>query len=473
MSNTLYRCQTQTPNGPLMVGAAQVEITPDLPVRRGGGGVGGLAASYTSEVHCPLTAQSVAWGDDQQCIIWTSCDLGSVEDEFVAVFRQIVSAETGLPYQRINLSATHSHGGPSGPKFSIYHTESSMSETRSTYLKMMEKAAKSAVEAYRNRQPVRLGYGSGRAERACFNRRFIMSNGTVRMHGKESEGVKRLQAEGPVDDELQIVWFEGNDSRLPKAMLVNLASHPNQMYGKNALGSEYPGVMREVIWRALGQRFPIVFLQGACGNVQPVDIEEGAGWGEGMEGIHTIGHLLAGEVLKLIHSSKAQETTGILLAQANAPVELSLRVFPQEEAECTLRIVREAKQAGDLKARLDHHFKTVEEKARAKQIVLLETLREKGDTELIELGAMRLGDIVFITTPAHQFVEFQIALKKAFPGKKIILADLTNGSANYIPTPLAIALGGYETEHRRYEPAAGEKIMTAGAALARELFHLT
>lgn len=462
---------TTTLTAPLLVGAASRDITPDLPAPRGGGGVGGLAAVYTSEIHSPLTAQSVAWGNEDEVIIWTSCDLGGVENEFAAEFRGNVSKATGLPEHRINISATHSHGGPSGPKFSLYHTESLENESRAVFRTMFDKAAQSAVAAFSNRQPAKMGYGSGRVQRACFNRRFIMSNGRVRMHGKTSPGVERLQAEGPVDDEVQVVWFEHRETGEPIAILVNMASHPNQMYGNKALGSEYPGVMRETVSRALGRDIPIVFLQGACGNIQTVDIEGNAKWGGGVEGIHTVGTMLGGEVIKLLHSSKARDTTGMLLACASGSVELAYRDFPAEEVEHVLRVVREGKQSGDLKAHLDNHFPDLEQKARAKQVVLIDSLKQKSDADVLEIGGIRLGDIVFITTPAHHFVEYQIALKKAFPGKRVLLADLTNGSANYIATRLGIALGGYETEHQRYEPAAGEKILAASKALAGRLWN--
>src|SRR5690606_14781903 len=104
-------------------------------------------------------------------------------------------------------------------------------ENRKVYQTIMEKAAVGASEAWTNRRPVRIGSGSGRAERACFNRRYIMSDGKSRMHGRLSEGVTRIQAEGPVDDELLVTWFEDYETGEPLAILVNLASHPNQMYG--------------------------------------------------------------------------------------------------------------------------------------------------------------------------------------------------------------------------------------------------
>lgn len=203
--------------------------------------------------------------------------------------------------------------------------------------------------------------------------------------------------------------------------------------------------------------------------MQTVDIAGEPGWGLRRKGIQTIGNLLAGEVLKLLHSSTPRETIGLTLGLGRASAELSLRVFPPEEVAHTLRIVEEAARSGHLKAFLDARFPSIEEKARAQQIVSIASLQKGGTREVVEIGGLRLGEVLFLTTPAHQFVEFQIALKQALPGTKVLLADFTNGFVNYVPTPLAIALGGYEPEHRRYEASAGEKILSVSITLAKNL----
>jgi len=63
-------------------------------------------------------------------------------------------------------------------------------------------------------------------------------------------------------------------------------------------------------------------------------------------------------------------------------------------------------------------------------------------------------------------------LKEAFPGKGVLWADFTNGAHNYVPTREALARGGYETEHGRFEADAGEKILATGMTLFGELFEM-
>lgn len=105
-------------------------------------------------------------------------------------------------------------------------------------------------------------------------------------------------------------------------------------------------------------------------------------------------------------------------------------------------------------------------------VAQLDFLKKQNAVETLELVGIRVGDVVFVTTPAHRFVEFQIALKQAFPEKPVILVDLTNGFVNYIPTRQAIDRGGYATERRRFGPDAGEKTLAANVALVNELLAL-
>ncbi len=453
-------------NQVLLVGAAQVEITPPLPVARGGSF---LESSDISDVFSPLTAQAVAWEKDGDSAIWTVCDVGNIQDVLVPRFRKRVAEQTGVAPERIHLSATHSHGAPSGPVFSIYRGEAMCRQVLQTYETMIDKAAEAAVVAYRKRRPARMGYGRGHAPRAAYNRRFIMSNGRVCMHGNAGPGIQRLQCEGPVDDQVQVVWFESCDAGATIAIMVNFASHPSQMYGMPKLGADYPGVMREVVGRALGCDVPILFLQGACGNVQPVDLENDPTWGRGERGIRNTGGLLAGEIIKIMHSAWTVETDTMPFRQAHTRLALPYRTFPEEEAARTLQLIREGQATADCKAYLDPYFASLEQKARAKAIALIDHLRRRHRADTLELSAIRLGEMVFVMTPAHQFVEFQIALKSAFPEYKVMLTDFTDGACNYVPTPLAIALGGYETEHRRYQPDAGDRIRQASMGLIREL----
>jgi len=53
--------------------------------------------------------------------------------------------------------------------------------------------------------------------------------------------------------------------------------------------------------------------------------------------------------------------------------------------------------------------------------------------------------------------------------RKVIMTEQTNGRISYVPTPLAHALGGYETIISRFGPGAGEMIRDASCELLEKL----
>jgi len=452
--------------GPLLVGAAKADITPALPIERSGG-VGLRPPAPIAKAIAPLMAQAVSFGhSEEDTLIWVSMDLGSIELVSVNHFRESVTKATGIPPERILLSATHTHGSVPGPRFTLNRTPEQDADVLRMSFEIMKKGAAAAAEAFNRRRPARMGSARGNVERAAFNRRFIMSNGRSVMGGRGGDGLTRVEIEGPADPELQSVWFEDATTGDPIALLVNFASHPNQMYGMDMLGPEYPGVMREVVCESLGQDFPVLFLQGACGNTATRDLEGDQDWGRGLSGIDQIGRLLAAEVLRQMRGNRARPTEALLFLHRQARVPLEYRSYPPEEVAAVLELLR----SKDAEARIQTEFPSLEQKARAKAIAQREALIANGVPPEVEVHAIRMGDVAVFTTSAHLFVEFQLALKAAFPERPVLWVDFTNGAHNYVPTPRAAALGGYETEHRRFEADAGDQILAAGKSLVDSLF---
>lgn len=451
----------------LMAGSGRIDITPPLPVERGGS----FRLMEVTKVYTPLMAHSIAVSQGDEAFIWTSVDLGSLGRGRSDRFRERVIEATGLAEHQVHISTTHCHGAPTGPgDFQIYANDERQEKAWRVYQDMMEKAAASAIEAWNNRRPVKVGHGVGNIERACFNRRWIMSTGRSAMHGKSENGETRIQIEGPVDDTLQVVWFIDEQTGGYVAALVNAATHPNQSYGLEGLHADFPGEMRQCIWGALQENFPILFLQGACGDVQPVDLKDDPTWGKKLEGIRTIGRHIAGEVIKVMHASRPVSGQTLALHTDHVHVSLDFREFPPEDIRQIMQLFEQSRQASDPKAFLDPHLDTLTKKAHAKAVALIEQLKaEHGSSQTIRLSGICIGDLYFVLTPAHQFVQFQMDLKQALPGRKVMLVDLTDDVVNYVPTRLAIALGGYETEHRRYMPDAGERIVAAGIELVNRL----
>jgi len=453
-------------DGPISVGAAMVDITPTHPVPKGGA----YQAFMTEGVMTPLEAHAVSWGRGADAMIWVSLDVTGIEDSVAAYFRQHVATKTGVPADRVFISATHTHGAPADPRFSIYRTQKAQDEVMQLHRGIADKAAEAAVTAYRNRRPARMGHGSGHAERATFNRRYIMSNGRTVMGGN-APGLTRVEVEGPVDDRVEVIWFEDAASADVITVLVNFAAHPSMMYSMKQLGAEYPGFMREAVCRALGRDIPIVFLQGACGNTIASAQEGDRTWGRGEDGMRTIGTILAGVVIEQVSNSQAMATDAMPFTIATTTVRLEYRKFGNVDETRILAVLREGEHVDDKRTFFDDHFTSLTDKALVRAIALRDHMQRRNLPPEITIQAIRLGPVGFLATPAgNAFVEFQIALKAAFPDNRVVWVDLTNGCTPYIPTTRGAALGGYEAESAVYEADAGDRILESAIGLFTKLF---
>ncbi len=442
----------------LCIGAAQADITPTLPVLMGGS----FLMVEGRESHDPIMASCVVADDGRTRVALASCDLGSVPQDMTLAIREQVGKATGTPHGNIHLMATHNHSCPTvfHPRDLPFHEGDEASQARrdATRRKLVADIAACMIQAHARLEPARMGHGRGHFAAGAYNRRFIMSNGRSRMHG--GGGLERLQPEGPVDPEVQVVWFEDLDGR-HLAVIVNYSSHAANLYGRPILSADFPGVMRNVLHGALGPDVPILYLQGCCGNVMCDDLGNPDHKG-GMDTVRRVGRGLAGEALRIM-SENAAVPGELGVSVCNRTLDLPYREAPLSAAEAGEMWARH-KQHWDAFQRLD-----IEERVALLTSLRLERYKREASTEPAEINAFCLGDVYFVTHQAELFVECQLEIKKRFEGLKVICAELTNGRIGYVPTRLACAMGGYETLEMRFNPDAGERIRDASGELIEAL----
>ncbi len=441
----------------LYVGSAQANITPPLPMLMGGA----FLKYETDELHDPIMASCIVADDGRVRVAYASCDLGSVSSDMVHYIRDQVSSATGTLRENIFVLATHNHAGPTvqGRRDRPFADDDKSELIDRTREKLSNDIAACMIRAHENRVPARMGYGRGRFESGAFNRRFIMSNGRSRMGG--GGGYERLRVEGPVDRDVQVVWFENSDGR-HLAVMVSYAAHPVNFYGSKTISADFPGFMRQTIQAVLGEDVPVVYLQGACGNTMCRDTET-PNFPRGLDNASRTGRGLAGEALRLM-SENIPLSDDVRVSSCNRMLNIPYRQTPPLPFD-------EAREKWAYYAtrwteflRLD-----IEERGAIHSTLRLAGYLQEAATEKAEIAAFALGDVFFVTNPAELFVEYQLDVKERFRGRKIIMTEQTNGRISYVPTPLAHALGGYETIITRFGPGAGEMIRDTSCELIENL----
>lgn len=423
----------------MRVGSSIIEITPALPFS--------LAGSYhlriSKRVNDPLYANCVVIESKGVTVAFAGCDLLGLESETITCIREKVVRDTDICQGNIIISCTHTHQGPKTLESLGAMPYGTMMDNNMVN-GIADKIAEGIIKAWKSMKPARMGYEKGNVENCGFNRRYIMTNGRVRTNPFPcGPNPDRLMVEGPVDKDVQVTWFEDLEGNYISVM-VHFSSHPAVLYNGEVVSSDFPGSMRQVIQTVLGADIPIVYLQGACGNIDTYNFENARTEGLGFEGLKRIGRILGGEVIKILAQSYYMEqkeydisvNTSIL----NIPYRRAITKKEYEEANKVLDNIPEEEKVTTTK------FEIMDTLYKNTSIIQLYEAMRKSETFSVEISCIRIGNIIFISNPSELFVEYQLEIKNHFKDIPVMVLEIANGYCGYVPTPQAFALGGYETE---------------------------
>ncbi len=380
--------------------------------------------------------------------------------------RQEIEAQCGIAPGGVLIGASHSHSsGPTGmvqpgeyddasPLVrKLAYQDSSCADPR--YLDRVRTQIVAAVcNADRSRVDVRMSAGSGQEKGAAFNRRFRMKNGRTFTHpGQGNPDI--VGVAGPIDPQVGVIGSWDAHGRLT-GCIVNYACHATTSPGR--ISANWIYYLERTIRGTFGEHVPVVFLQGASGDVTQVDNLNPYQQPGAEEWARIVGGRVGAEAVKALLSSPA----GVVSPIDYQWKQLSIRrrvPSPERVSQSLAVVQQDASSAG------------AAEWVFAKEILLLDASVQKSPNMEVEVQAVQLGPAVFISNPAELFVEFGLELKKRSPFPFTFPVELANGCVGYVPTEEAFSPsgGGYETRLTSYsnlEPGAGRQMVEAGLQLA-------
>ncbi len=404
----------------LAAGVATVDITPEPGLRMWGYSNRTSGATGTLD---PLMAKCVVLkvGDASAAIV--TLDLGRVpEPAVLEKVRQRTITECGI--KNLFITASHTHAAPS---------VESMPDSPNRFGEQVgAQIGDIIVKASASTEPVRIGVGRGAADLA-HNRRKFLPDGRVAMQWRNVE----REPTAPVDKEFAVIRLDRADGK-PLAVLFHYACHPvvlgsdNLQYSADFVGEACKTVTSELA-------APCLFLQGACGNINPyVDktpLAEG-----GIAEMRKMGHELGGLLLATARDVKTAPPEAPSL-QFDAQV-IPIRTRWDIEAPEVRAVLSKA-----YGARFDNYIAhTIENNIVPCTLTSL----------LID------GNLALVGMPGELFVQFQTDLKQRSPVRDTFLVGYTAGYQAYFPTIRDAAAGGYGGKTATYvEPGAGERLTDA------------
>jgi hypothetical protein len=436
----------------LRAGAAQVIITPP----KGAPMSGYYHNRAASGVHDDLHAKAIVLESGGVRSALVACDLLGIPRSIIDKARTQIERDTAIPASRVMISATHAHTGPVLLSAVVrYNLEGEMKRIAEEYAESVPgKIAESVRLATAALQPARLRAGIGREDSLTFNRRFHMKDGSVGWNpGKLNPNIVRPA--GPIDGSVPVIYLETMDGQ-PIAVYVNYALHLDTVGGLE-YSADYPYTLARALSAAKGQELTMLFTIGCAGNLNHIDVSDGApqkGHGEAAR----IGTILAAQVLKTLKHAKAVNASQI---QASSEIlKLPLPDVTPGEVD-KARTISATFGKPDAAPFLDL--------VRAGKI--MDVAQQKSAPLDAEVQVITLGDqIAWIGLPGEIFVELGLAIKNASPFPYTIIAELANGSIGYVPDRKGYQQGAYEAISSRYVAGSGEMLVDSAVRQLLELY---
>jgi hypothetical protein len=439
-----------TARAELRTGAAAVRITPDQPMPM----AGYYNTRLSTNTHDELHAKAIVIEQDGMRAALVVCDLISLPRTVVVQAREMISRTTKVPGSNVMISATHSHTGPVLDTGSSRKTVdgSGWDAVREYTAQLPGKIAESVRLAEAALQPARLSVAHEREDHLSHNRRFHMRDGTVGWNaGKLNTNIAR--ATGPIDPDVAVLYFESLRTNAI-ATYVNFAMHPDTVGGLE-FSADYPGALSRLLGEYKGTNMVTVFANGACGNINHVDVN----WANPQKGhaeAARIGTVLAGDVFKAYIRLQSMEPRG--LRMRSEIVKLALPELKDGDVQAAREVVSRigTKNAPKFLEQVNA-FKVLDVSAR------------NGKSHEVEVQVIALGDdLAWVSLPGEIFVELGLEIKKKSPFRHTIIAELANGSIGYIPNEVAYEQGNYEPMSARCAQGSGEKLVKSALRLLKE-----
>ena len=412
--------ETAPSNGYADAGVGVVDITPTEPVVLAGSPTPLKSSSVSTRLY--VRALVLSAGGRKVAIV--TLDTLKYPVEHVVRARQQIEKTTGIPARNVILCASHTHRGP---LWSYYKDQ------------LVTPIAEAVAMAARDLTPCRLGSSKGKAEGVSECRRVIKDGKAWNRWQLAPGEADRYPAEGLADPEFDVLAVVGKNGRY-KAVVYNFACHAANTRDLT-VSADYPGDVQAYVQKHLGYEVPVLFLTGACGDVNPVySVRK-----------DLLGEKLGGGIMQCLGQLE-------LIARPSLSLESREMQMPgREHPE-----LKEAEIARNWPRYLELYKKVFHDMKQS----------EKPAYQYFFTG-IRIGDdFAIVTNPDELFCGIGMSIKRQSPFKHTMVAEQTNGAHGYVPTAKAFEGGSYETwfgEHSYLTTRAGEIIEKESLAILNRL----
>ena len=412
-------------------GSAIVDVTPkQLPVLVNGG----MTSRSVDKINTPVSARSLAFSDGKEKLVIVVVDSCMMSRDLIDRAKEMAAEKSGIPRDRILISATHTHTAPSSmgclgtdsdPAYEIFLTK---------------KLVEAVLAPLQKMRPAKIGWGEIDAADYTALRRWVIhpkhmredpfGNLTVRANMHAATNRDHVTGpSGPEDPMLSMISVQTTAGE-PIGLLANFSMH---YFGDKDIGADYFGLFSNGLQEKLdpgNTGFVAMMSHGCSGDIWRHDYEKSSERGKDGPTLEQYSQHMIDLTLKALESITYEAPASIAMAETR--MTLPYRVPDKQRLEWAQKIMAEVG---------DRLVKTTPEVYAREQILL----HEKQKTEIVVQG-LRLGEnITIATTPNETYAITGLKIKAASPAPHTMVIELANGGDGYIPPPEQHLLGGYNT----------------------------
>ena len=390
--------------GSLRVGAIRVDITPASDAALPMSGYAGRTEGFKA-IHDPLHLRTIVVDDGKNQAALVSCEVIGFSNALWDDITRNLAAATGIPRENILLAAVHTHAAPSLGTY-----EGKLTEKQVAYVEKLKKAiVDSVLDAKKNLQPAKVGFGTGHAN-VNMNRRARDDQGGW-MLGNNPEGVS--------DKTVAVIRFDSLAGE-PIAIVTNYGVHGTVLgQGNLQISSDLPGSTARFVEQHFGDKIVAPWTSGTSGDQDPIYRT-----GTDFRNVAALGRILGEEVIQVADSIKTSPRARVRAMQ-------SVVTCPGKRTVQAPGPGREYKW-------------------------------EDADPVSIRLSLLVINDIAITGVSGEVLTNIGLRLKKESPFTRTIMVTHCNGSSGYLPDDAAYEQVSYEITTTRVKPGCAENAIIDG-----------
>ena len=404
-------------------------------------------------------------------------EIGRIGNGFMATVREQLEKQDSIPPSSVVINASHCHG--------IIRPD-----TAQLVVQVVREASK-------NLMPVKVGSGTGIENRISENRRLKMKDGSE-VDMRRAYSMPRdedVASVGSIDPSIGLLRLDREDGS-PLAVLYNFACHPIMNPPSKGNSADYPGYASKVIEESLGGGAMAFFVQGCCGDINPVRYKEVTRPADA----EPLGTMLGASVLSALRKIEAKsegklnvsnevisipraadyekrismiQSEQVRLLASLKPTNINFKTFlplliqqklspdfPSHYAQSYLHDQTQDRKAitqldADNRVVVENYLKNISVMEQLTRLSTnlallkkhLEETKAAGKPSLdVEVCGLRVGDFKLVTFPGELTVQVGLNIKKAAADSGAFVAGYTNGYIYYTPTVSQRLNTGYAQE---------------------------